>query len=234
MDRAPWSGRPAGYPWRLTGLARLSHVKRVCGAVVAAVLILSGCAAPTPEPVPSGAPSLTLSPTPEASALDALREAYAAAGGQCARITPRDTSLAEEAGDCDGGALLTTYGSREQRDGAISALEGLQLTNPNPHVIAVGPDWIVNGADAGSFAEAMGGWEVPIGDQAPPAPNLDLTTDAELCAADAELTNLELNDALAPLLGFPADRDARTTTQDDAIREYKNAAFLRECPARAG
>jgi hypothetical protein len=63
---------------------------------------------------------------------------------------------------------------------------------------------------------------------------LDLTTDAGICAADAELTNLELNDALAPLLGYPADRDSRTFEQDEAIREHKNAALSRECPARAG
>jgi lactate dehydrogenase-like 2-hydroxyacid dehydrogenase len=62
---------------------------------------------------------------------------------------------------------------------------------------------------------------------------LDLTTDEGLCAADAELTNLELNDALAPQLGFPADRDARTVEQDDAIKAYKNAAFARACPERA-
>ena len=61
----------------------------------------------------------------------------------------------------------------------------------------------------------------------------DLTTDAGLCAADGEMTNLELNDAIAPILGFPADRDSRTFEQDEAIREHKNEAFLRECPARA-
>lgn len=63
---------------------------------------------------------------------------------------------------------------------------------------------------------------------------LDLTTDAGICAADAEMTNLELNNALAPLLGLPTEGYARTYAQDDAIREYKNAAFLRECPERAG
>jgi|GEM_PF-3709462 len=61
----------------------------------------------------------------------------------------------------------------------------------------------------------------------------DLSTDEGLCAADAELSNLELNDALAPLLGFPADRDARSFEQDEAIRAHKNAAFARACPARA-
>lgn len=71
---------------------------------------------------------------------------------------------------------------------------------------------------------------------APPATDgaIDLTTDAGLCAADAEMTNLELNDALAPILGYPADRDTRTYEQDEAIRAYKNAAFERACPARAG
>lgn len=62
---------------------------------------------------------------------------------------------------------------------------------------------------------------------------LDLTTDAGLCAADAEVSNLELNDALAPMLGYPASRDARTSDQDEAIRFYKNAAFGRACPERA-
>lgn len=68
----------------------------------------------------------------------------------------------------------------------------------------------------------------------PPAdePALDLTTDDGLCAADAELTNLELNDALAPMLGFSADRDLRSFDEDEAIREYKNDAFSRTCPER--
>lgn len=47
------------------------------------------------------------------------------------------------------------------------------------------------------------------------------------------MTNLELNDAIAPLLGYPADREARTFEQDEAIRDYKNAAFERMCPSRA-
>jgi hypothetical protein len=62
---------------------------------------------------------------------------------------------------------------------------------------------------------------------------LDLVTDAGLCAADAELTNLELNDAIAPLLGFSPVRRDRTVDQNDAIRAYKNAAFSRACPQRA-
>jgi len=66
-----------------------------------------------------------------------------------------------------------------------------------------------------------------------PAAAWDLVTDAGLCAADAELTNLELNDAIAPLLGFSPVRDDRTVEQDDAIRAYKNAAFTRACPERA-
>lgn len=66
-----------------------------------------------------------------------------------------------------------------------------------------------------------------------PAAALDLVTDAGLCAADASLTNLELNDAIAPLLGFSPVRDDRTIEQDDAIRAYKNAAFTRACPERA-
>lgn len=75
----------------------------------------------------------------------------------------------------------------------------------------------------------------PTAEAAPPTSggSFDLTTDEGLCAADAEMSNLELNDAIAPILGFPADRDARTFDQDEAIREYKNAAFLRACPARA-
>lgn len=66
-----------------------------------------------------------------------------------------------------------------------------------------------------------------------PAAALDLVTDAGLCAADAEMTNLELNDAIAPLLGYSPVRDERTVEQDDAIRSYKNAAFTRACPERA-
>lgn len=62
---------------------------------------------------------------------------------------------------------------------------------------------------------------------------LDLTPDQVLCALDEELTGRELDDAMAPLLGFAADRDLRTPAQDDEIRDYKNAAFMRACPERA-
>lgn len=68
----------------------------------------------------------------------------------------------------------------------------------------------------------------------PSAGGMDLTTDEGLCAADAEMSNLELNDAVALVLGYPGDRDLRTFDQDDAIRDYKNAAFQRACPGRAG
>lgn len=62
----------------------------------------------------------------------------------------------------------------------------------------------------------------------------DVSTDAGICVADADMTNLELNDAIAPVLGYPADRDARTPEQDQAIRDFKNAAMQRMCPSRAG
>lgn len=213
-------------------MARLSPVKRVWGAAVAAaVLILSGCGAQG-DAGESTAASPSASPTADLRALEDLRESYVAAGGQCATMTQRETAVAENAGDCDGGALLTIYRSESQRDIAIDTLEALQESNSRPHVIAVGPDWIVNGPDAESRADAMGGTAVQIGQ--PVTPVFDLTTDEGLCAADADMTNLELNDALAPLLGYPADRDARTSDQDDAIREYKNAGFERACPARAG
>jgi len=67
----------------------------------------------------------------------------------------------------------------------------------------------------------------------PSAGGVDLRSDQGLCAADAEMTNLQLNDAIAVMLGYPGDRDARSYEQDDAIRDYKNAAFERACPARA-
>lgn len=159
---------------------------------------------------------------------------YVEAGGQCDSITARTTAVASEAGDCTDGALLTTYTSTSQRDSAILVLKGLQDTNPAPHVVAVGPDWIVNGPEAGSVASAMGGEPVQIGEPAADTTQPDLSTDEALCAADAEMTNLELNDALAPLLGFSPDRSARTPDQDDAIRAHKNAAFERACPERVG
>lgn len=85
------------------------------------------------------------------------------AGGQCETIKPRSVAGARDAGDCDSGAPLTTYNSEGLRDAAIRTLETLQDSNPSPYEIAVGDDWIVNGADAGSFADAMGGEAKRIG-----------------------------------------------------------------------
>ncbi|TGO04414.1 hypothetical protein SERN_2007 [Serinibacter arcticus] len=67
----------------------------------------------------------------------------------------------------------------------------------------------------------------------PPDANDPLLSDEGLCAADAEMSSLELNDALAPLLGFSGDRNKRIPGEDEEIREYKNAAFERACPERA-
>lgn len=204
-------------------------------AAMFAALVLSSCASASPTPAPSTPPPATETPAAMTITLDELQSKYVAAGGQCDSISLRAKSAVSEAsGDCDGGALLSIYASRAEVDGAIRILEGLQVTNPSPHVIAVGDDWIVNGANAGDFAIAMGGEPRQIGKPIPTAQTThDLSTDEGLCAADAELTNLELNDAIAPLLGFSPDRDARSSYQDDAIREYKNSAFLRACPARA-
>lgn len=211
-------------------------MKRTALAVslsVVAIVGMGGCSAPAAEVAPTPTVTSTPSAEPAGTTLDELQSMYIEAGGECDSISPRQISVAEEAGDCDDGTLLTTYSSESQRDGAIVVLQGLQDSNPSPLVIVVGPDWIVNGGDADMIAAPMGGEPMQIGEPAVD-PGFDLTTDAGLCAADAEMTSLELNDALAPLLGFPADRDARSFEQDEAIRDYKNAAFERECPARAG
>lgn len=217
----------------------LGRVWKRGGAAIAAVFIVSllaGCSTPAapPAPTPTAAAVAPSPTTSQASALDQVRDEYVQAGGQCERITRRNLKVAEEAGDCNGGALLSTYSSTSQRDTAIATLEGAQATTTRPgYVIAVGDGWIVNGPDAGTVAAKMGGTTRMIGTPAP-STSSDLTTDEGLCAADADMTNLELNDAIAPLLGYPADRDARTADQDQAIRDYKNAAFERACPARAG
>lgn len=206
--------------------------KRIIAAAVA-LLALTGCASTAVEAEPK--PTVTFPEVEESTGttLTELRDLYIASGGDCDTLRPRTGSrVAEEAADCEDGALLTIYESEAQRDGAIRVLEGIQEITPSPHVIVVGPDWIVNGSHVEGLADAMGGVAQQIGTPVPEV-EFDLTTDAGICAADAELTNLELNDVLAPVLGYPADRDQRTFEQDEAIRAYKNAAFQRECPERA-
>ncbi|MBN7792448.1 hypothetical protein [Microbacterium esteraromaticum] len=209
----------------------------LCGlSAVAVAILLAGCSAGEDMPVP-------VAETPAAdgagTTLEDLRAMYVQAGGECESPSPRgESAVAEEAADCEDGALLTTYKSTARRDGAISLLQGAQDSNPSPHIIAVGADWIVNSGAAAEVALKMGGETLQIGvprdEPAPVEPDFDLTTDDGLCAADAEMSNLELNDAIAPMLGYSADRDDRTFEQDEAIREHKNAAFERACPERAG
>lgn len=208
--------------------------------VFSSVFVLSACVAEQPEPTPSIAalPSATSTPTvePSGTTLSELQALYVAAGGECNVVSLRSNSaVADEAGDCENGALLSVYSSQTQRDAAVDALDRLQETNPSPYDIALGPDWSVSGSNAGSFAVAMGGEVVSIGANSTPTESVyDLTSDDGICSADAELTNLELNDALAAVLGFPTNRDNRTLEQDDAIRDYKSAAFARACPSRNG
>lgn len=115
---------------------------------------------------------------------------------------------------------------------ALLALTGCAAGSPAPPVTVT--------TTVSSPAPTVTVTAIPTPEAVTPSPTvppagetLDLMTDAGLCAADAELSNLELNDALAPMLGYPANRDARTSDQDEAIRSYKNAAFSRACPARA-
>lgn len=62
------------------------------------------------------------------------------------------------------------------------------------------------------------------------APTIDLPTAEAICADAAGMSSLELNDALAPDLGYSADRNMRTNEQTEQIREYAEAAFLLACP----
>lgn len=75
--------------------------------------------------------------------------------------------------------------------------------------------------------------EIPTFKEPTAEATFDLNTDEGICAGDAAMTSLELNDALAPLLGISPDREVRSVHEDDVIRAHKNAAFTRACIERA-
>lgn len=200
---------------------------------------LAGCAGHGPASVevsatPSSDPQASTDSQASGTTLDQLRNLYARAGGECITLIPRDTKQgADETAYCDGGAILSTYASEAQVADAVALLGSIAGT---PYEIAVGSDWTVHAKDAGILALEMGGRAVQIGEAdritTPTAESFDLATDEGLCSADSKMTDLELNDAVAPLFGFPAERRSRTYEETEKIRAYKNAAFSRECPER--
>lgn len=204
-------------------------------AALALALSLSGCDAASLD-----APDETASPAAAQgvfSDIDELRDAYVAAGGDCDDWEQTDRVRAAAAsGDCSTNAVLMTFDSSSAAKSTADALLGMVAAGEE-RTLLMGADWLINAPDVRDVADSVGG-EILSATGPEPAPSqtatVDLSSDAGLCAADAEMTNLELNDAIAPLLGYPADRDSRTSEQDQAIREYKNAAFERACPARAG
>ncbi|QXT62257.1 hypothetical protein [Tessaracoccus palaemonis] len=217
---------------------------------VAAMLLLAGCGATdaaestTPataatEPFPGALSSAPVAQRYES--VEALRDALGAGGYYCTDWQRDDrVALALQSGQCSDADVLMIFTGESAVHEAAQNLKAL-VTN-----FVVGENWIVNTDRPYAVTYAIGGTivegtgdaldtedESDDGSAAVDTSGYDLTTDEGLCEADADLTNLELNDAIAPLLGFPADRDERTYDQDEAIRDYKNEAFRRECPARA-
>lgn len=217
---------------------------------VAAMLLLAGCGGAT-EAAESTTPTASATrPSPGAlssapvaqryESVEALRDALGAGGYYCADWQRDDrVTLALQSGQCSDADVLMIFTGESAVHEAAQNLKALVST------FVVGENWIVNTdrpyavtyAIGGTFVEGSGDALDDEGESddesAVDTSGYDLTTDEGLCEADSDLTNLELNDAIALLLGFPADRDERTYDQDEAIRDYKNEAFLRECPARA-
>lgn len=189
---------------------------RLRALVIVAILGLTGCSSPTRSAIPApsvASPVVSQSATPEQQT--AVPDVTGLLGADAVtRLVDADmivTFIAMSDGaelnaaDAASSPVIQTYpkaGADVHSNRAVSVFVGTD-TRPSPTVSS-----------------------------RTPAAALDLVTDAGLCAADAEMTNLDLNDAIAPLLGYSPVRDERTVDQDDAIRRYKNAAFARACPER--
>jgi len=113
-----------------------------------AVALLTGCA-PASEPQPVAADGSY------ATVLD-LRAAYEAAGGECEEWFEHDVDGALEAGDCDGDTTMQIFPDEASRDAIVdNVLSG--TSDIGGAVLLVGPNWILNDADAEALQGAVGG-----------------------------------------------------------------------------
>lgn len=184
-------------------------MKPLTALVAVAVLALAGCSTPTP------AVKITATPT--------------------VAVATREQQTIPDVTGLLGADAATRLADADMKVTFIAMSGGAELVA----VDAASRSVIKTYPEAGADVHSDRAVSVFVGADTRPSPTvsasaavLDLVTDAGLCAADSELTNLELNDAIAPLLGFSSVRDERTLAQDDAIRAYKNAAFTRACPNR--
>lgn len=117
-------------------------------SVLLAVAPLAGCVATAPAPavVEGGFASV-----------EDLKAAYEATGAECPEWAQTDAiTLASESGDCDGDTVLSIYASDENRDQAVDDLTSLSESIGGATFL-VGPNWIINDADAVALQKELGG-----------------------------------------------------------------------------
>jgi hypothetical protein len=119
---------------------------RALGVMVIAVLALTGCAS---------SPPVQLTRDAEYDSVEALRDAYTAAGGKCDNWVQDDVVRGStESGRCGSegqGGMLSIYPTTASRDSIVKGAKRFE------HNFLIGPNWIINDDNVEKLRTQLGG-----------------------------------------------------------------------------
>ncbi|MFD2673816.1 hypothetical protein [Gulosibacter bifidus] len=116
-------------------------------SIAAATLLLTGCTGGESVPQKTGKPT-------SYDSLEALRDAFIAAGGECPsweEIDPGDYDA--QAGRCNDKVVIAIYNKPEELEHAIQRSKDLAV---GTHLL-VGNNWMINVENPQDFVDALGG-----------------------------------------------------------------------------
>lgn len=159
----------------------MNLILKAVSIAVVCVAALTGCSASAAAPqtaatataTPTPSPRYTIPerytvPTPTAagqrtySDIDALHEAFVAAGGTCADFFKPQfkNALPKASGKCgteSGAAMMYLFWDSEDRDQYVESNQAMSKVSKLPVHMAVGDWWVLDSPDAAKVAKALGG-----------------------------------------------------------------------------
>jgi len=119
--------------------------------LVAAVLLLAGCAAE-----PESTPTPTSVALGRASTIEQVRDAFIHAGGVCNWEQTDQVIAATASGECSDSTVIMLFDDRADRETVVSGMQSLRMEDRRLTLL-VGENWVINSAEAEDMQTNLGG-----------------------------------------------------------------------------
>jgi hypothetical protein len=150
-----------------------NRMRVATGAALVALCGVAGCGGEQQGPPAPGPAAAAASTTTTVSANEpqgpreyatvaALKDAAVAAGMACPTWKQDDVvEVAAESGTCSDSTVLSTYATTADLQTAVENMRGMKkMLNDNgiePTPLLIGPNWIINAAEAPTLVDGLGG-----------------------------------------------------------------------------